>query len=382
MKCARCGTDSKYRDRLGGKCPKCKGTFAFEPQKGDPVTDGLFKAAIDAVSANGQVRWGVEHLYYEILRRQRRKSGGVAHIVATVVAFAVAGLFFLSKAPVPAAVFGALGLFWLVTLLMWKGGRFAKLDESKFSELWKRWVAAHGEPQGRIIRREKPAKAPAAVEPDLTDYSFDRAVICDRARTVDLLLANNFHFENNCAVLSVGGYPEGPFEAVRKMLKRNPRLQIFALHDCTPDGCKLPYKLTNEADWFKAQGRVIDVGLRPVHAGPFKGMLLPALSRLVEPGFGISEKEAAWLSEQQLQLAAIRPEQTLKRLYKAINKRAAMDVGDDGGSYSSSSSDSGGSSDGSWDTDDSAFSSDGGSDGGGDSGGDGGGSDSGVDGFG
>jgi hypothetical protein len=27
-------------------------------------------------------------------------------------------------------------------------------------------------------------------------------VICDRAQTVDVLLANNFHFENNCAVLS------------------------------------------------------------------------------------------------------------------------------------------------------------------------------------
>ena len=47
---------------------------------------------------------------------------------------------------------------------------------------------------------------------DIADYSFDRAVICDRARTADLLIANNFHFENNCAVLSVDGYPPHAFE--------------------------------------------------------------------------------------------------------------------------------------------------------------------------
>ena len=43
------------------------------------------------------------------------------------------------------------------------------------------------------------------LDSDIADYSFDRAVICDRARTVDLLVANNFHFENNCAVLAVDG---------------------------------------------------------------------------------------------------------------------------------------------------------------------------------
>ena len=67
---------------------------------------------------------------------------------------------------------------------------------------------------------------PPKLEPDVADYSFDRAVICDRARTVDLLLANNFHFENNCAVLSVEGYPQRVFETVRTMLKRNPQLRL------------------------------------------------------------------------------------------------------------------------------------------------------------
>ena len=59
MKCIRCGHDSKYKDRSGRKCPRCKGAFAFEPRAGDPLTDTAFQNAIDAVSAEGRIRWGV-----------------------------------------------------------------------------------------------------------------------------------------------------------------------------------------------------------------------------------------------------------------------------------------------------------------------------------
>ena len=47
----------------------------FEPRNGDPFTDPAFQNAIDAVSAKGQVRFGAEHLYYELARRQRPKTG-------------------------------------------------------------------------------------------------------------------------------------------------------------------------------------------------------------------------------------------------------------------------------------------------------------------
>ncbi len=73
MKCIYCGQDSKFRDRTGRRCSHCHKHFAFEPKEGDPLTDMAFKSAIDAVSSGGQVRWGVEHLYYELCRRLRRR---------------------------------------------------------------------------------------------------------------------------------------------------------------------------------------------------------------------------------------------------------------------------------------------------------------------
>ncbi|HEY4002750.1 MAG TPA: hypothetical protein VGO93_28000 [Candidatus Xenobia bacterium] len=152
----------------------------------------------------------------------------------------------------------------------------------------------------------------------MAEYSFDRAVICDRARTVDTLLANNFHFENNCAVLSWDGYPEDVFDTVRSMLKRNPNLKVFALHDASYDGCMLATRLASDPAWFQGQVTVIDVGLRPRQARPFDGLLLPAPEVPSGNVPGLDPQEQAWLRQYRLELAAIRPEQVVKRLFRAL----------------------------------------------------------------
>ena len=349
MKCIYCATDAKLRERTSGMCPACGKPFALEPTKGDLLTDVAFQSAINAESATGQVRWGVEHLYYELCRRRWKRR-------------------------------------WF--FMRYFAGPTVRMDQATFDALWSKWRSAHGEPKGLIVRKpSKPSARPQ--ESDIGDYSFDRAVICDRARTVDLLIANNFHFENNCAILSIGGYPEGPFDTVRTMLKRNPKLQVFAIHDATVPGCKLAHTLASDATWFKGQVAVTDVGLHPAQAGRFRGLYLPGPSlQIVRPGEGIRPADVAWLSEYALELAAIRPEQILKRLFKAINRREdaahasadATSAGGDGGSSGSSSDadsfagdafgggQSGGAGGGSSYSDDTSFSADAGdSDGGADS---------------
>lgn len=331
MKCIRCGTDSKLKARADGTCPKCHGRFAFEPTKGDPFTDPAFQSAIDAVSAKGQLRWGAEHLYYELARRQRAKAGCA---IVGVMLFTVATVIFAVASSVAAWV--TLLIAAACALYIWraKTRKFAKLEPRRFDTLLKAWQVAHGPPKGMIVRalpRGKPAP-PRALEADITDYSFDRAVICDRARTADLLLANNFHFENNCAVLSIDGYPEAQFETVRAMLKRNPRLRVFALHDATPAGCRLAHTLATDSAWFAAPVKVTDVGLRPGQAQVFRGLFQRHSDNRVQAGDGLSANEAAWLSQYALELAVIRPEQVLKRLYKAMTRTDGGDGGGDSGS--------------------------------------------------
>jgi DNA-directed RNA polymerase subunit RPC12/RpoP len=338
MKCTHCGRDSKYKERKdrGLVCAGCGNQFAFEPRNKDPFTDAAFKSAIDVVSANGQVRWGVEHLYYELCRRLWRRTFPWRHFFQTsfFAAFALVVLKMWLAIPIVVPI-------WLMTwLLLRRYGRPSTvvLEQPEFDRLWNRWLNVHGTPEGLIVRKSQPIPA-RRQEPDIGDYSFDRAVICDRARTVDLLLANNFHFENNCAILSIGGYPEGPFEIVRGMLKRNPRLQVFALHDSGVAGCQLAYQLANDEQWFKGQVPVTDVGLRPRHAELFRGLWRAASATpTAVAGAGIAAGELGWLRRYVLELAAIRPEHVLKRLFRAINRQE--ESGDAGGGDSDGGADS------------------------------------------
>jgi hypothetical protein len=340
MKCIRCGAESKFKERTKGHCPACHKPFAFE--RGETMTDLAFKRALDVVSAEGRLRWGVEHLYYEVCRRKRR-SVGRGPLGCGIGAAIAAGLLVLAAINSENSVPGVFALVAgaVAAAALWQ--HFKKtvpVSRPQFDKMWGVWRKVHGVPPGLIVRREAPPRKRPA-EADVGDYSFDRAVICDRARTVDLLLANNFHFENNCAVLSIGGYPTGPFETVRAMLRRNPKLAVFALHDATPVGCRMAHKLAADPGWFQAHVRVVDVGLRPSHRDPFRGLFLPAPGGRVAAGEGLTAAEASWLTWYELELAAIHPEQVLKRLFRAINRKEAMEVSGDGDRGSSSSGDGG-----------------------------------------
>jgi hypothetical protein len=310
MKCIYCENDAKYADRQDGHCPKCRKKFAFEPQKGAKLTDGAFKAAIDRVSSRGTVKWTKDHLYYEIGRRlSKRWTTSITLFVLGAVA--ALGAFAWGGALV------ATVLLWIFAFgnmpVQWT--RFAPHE---FEALWGQWIAVHGVPPSLIVRKELPAaRAPRALPSDIEAYSFDRAVITDRPETVDLLIANNFHFENNCAVLCIDSYPPQVFDTVRTMLKKNPKLVVYALHDATLEGCLLAHRLAKSPAWFHGSARVIDVGLSPRHAGHFKGSL-----QLQKDGFKpsplLSDADNKWLSRYTLELSVIPPEQLIKRTFSAM----------------------------------------------------------------
>src|SRR5439155_18395871 len=111
--CIHCRHDSKYQERQGkgGRCPGCNRNFAFEPRTGDRISDLGFQRAIDAVSANGSLRWSVEHLYYEICRRLSGMTRGqrvlrsVLLVIVAVCALALA----TNRAWIPVAIAVAIG---------------------------------------------------------------------------------------------------------------------------------------------------------------------------------------------------------------------------------------------------------------------------------
>ena len=125
MKCIHCGTDSKYKDRGNGRCPRCSKEVRVRAARTATASPTwLSSRAIDAVSAQGQIRWGVEHLFYELCRRLTRRRGIRAAIVAVLIArfglavLGVLGSCYLAGSGQPAAILvllpAWLGLWWLV----------------------------------------------------------------------------------------------------------------------------------------------------------------------------------------------------------------------------------------------------------------------------
>jgi hypothetical protein len=334
MKCVKCGEDSKKKDRADGTCPKCGTRFALDPTAGDVVTDMAVHAAIERVSAGGHVRFLADHVVLDLLRRAKPGSGLVRTIGFGIVA--VVGVLL-------AAVFAVGGPMEMVALafaplvvalaLIVVGGASPPATPEKLAAAVSKYLQVHGKPKG-LIDMSKPRLPPSkAVLAELESYSFDRAVICDTRENAEILLANDFHFENNCAVLTIDGYPAGVFEVVRKMIRANPKIEVFALHDCTPEGLRVQPRLTEEEAWFKGR-RVVDVALNPSQAEAFREAWLPT-PRIVGSG-PWSPSDAAWLREWTLRLAAIPPYQLIKRLFRAMQQggadsETAMTAGGDGG---------------------------------------------------
>ncbi len=318
MKCVRCNADCRYKDRPDRRCPSCGGAFAFEPRAGDPLTDTAMKSAIDAVSSMGTVRFLPDHVYYELGRRKRARGWGRNAL------WGLGAVSLLGMVVNPLGGFMVASVFAALGTMAWPSAMI-QLERTAFESLWQRWLDVHGTPRGLIVRRRDAPAAPYRAAPDIPSYSFDRAVVCDRPQTVDVLLANNFHFENNCAVLSADGYPPHAFDMVRQMLANNPRLVVYALHDATNAGCSLAHVLASDPTWFRGRARVVEVGLRPAHAKRLRGVWRPAIDPLPAMRSGTTTAERRWLDRYSLELAVIRPEQVIKRLYAVIVADAALE---------------------------------------------------------
>jgi len=136
------------------------------------------------------------------------------------------------------------------------------IDLNQFHRWINTWATINS--IAKMLPPPRDLNASAAVSPDVSAYSFDRLVVCDRPEIAQFLIANNFHFENNCAVLSITGYPQNIFDTTMEMLRRNPDLKVYALHDCTPRGIGLVDHLRTSPNWFSDSSAIIvDIGILP-----------------------------------------------------------------------------------------------------------------------
>ncbi|MBD2388028.1 hypothetical protein [Cylindrospermum sp. FACHB-282] len=202
------------------------------------------------------------------------------------------------------------------------------ISQSQFQEWLNKWQQINGVP-AKILPSPREEVAPATINSDVTAYSFDRLVVCNSSTIAQLLIANNFHFENNCAILSITGYPQSIFATTMEMLRRNPDLQVYALHDCTPRGINLVNHLRSSDAWFlNSNVAIIDVGLLPRQIiATQQGMFIqdsPASAQeakklAVDVRLTLTTEELAWLdSGKFVELESFTPQRLIQILQRGI----------------------------------------------------------------
>ena len=100
-----------------------------------------------------------------------------------------------------------------------------KFKQTEITQWLIRWENINGKVTN-LLPPSRETSEPTEINSEITAYSFDRVIVCDTAKIAQFLIANNFHFEHNCAVLSIDGYPQNIFTTVMEMLRQNPDLKI------------------------------------------------------------------------------------------------------------------------------------------------------------
>ncbi|NET49233.1 MAG: MFS transporter permease [Merismopedia sp. SIO2A8] len=227
--------------------------------------------------------------------------------------------------------------------------RIAQMPESflinaKQLQNWlQKWVEANGaigQLLPEVSQQTRSLSPPNTPPPDVTAYSFDRVVVCDTVAIAQLLIANNFHFENNCAILSLSGYPDAIFDTTMEMLRRNPDLTVFAFHNCSPKGMELTHQLRTDPKWFPEPTiDIIDVGLSPRQVLSMQRMLfvqrLPQSGRMAKTlaptvRQSLSPEERQWLEAGNfVELESFTPQRLIQILNRSVARgRCIGEAGD------------------------------------------------------
>jgi hypothetical protein len=363
VKCIKCGTDNKLKERTANKghCKSCNHPVTFDPKAGAGVdfTDRFFANTIAAISVNDTLFFTPKQFHYFFNARTQKAKDPLGKVGCGILGFGIIIMIAAIGSASTIMVFVALMMLAAgVLLLIPRVRRRLRAKQPKeitvALDQLDSWLNHWAHNNGRV---EKLLPAPQAgstranISPEISQYSFDRLVVCEHAAITQFLIANNFHFENNCAVLGIDKYPHDIFDTVMEMLRRNPALKVYALHDATPAGIRLAQRLATDADWFQGSSNVQihDLGLLPrqildrsVFVKQSPAFANQAAVVLAGPsGASLKPEEAKWLREgKYVELESISPRVLLRVVTQGI-ARSRMPGAEDalvpvfGGTYGS-----------------------------------------------
>jgi hypothetical protein len=378
MKCINCGTDNNARDRRAnsGRCKQCQHRFVFESTTINDVkiTDPMFAKAIADISVNDTLFFTSQQLYYFFGNRFKQKIPRVFYTTSTsetvdrppngifwvvfgcliIVLGFICSILLNSTLSIYVLFFASVyginfindGLPKVRTIYQQHAhetpnkAQTFRIDFYQCQSCINQWKAIN--PIAKMLPPPRDTNENVAISPDISAYSFDRVVVCDCPEIAQFLIANNFHFENNCAVLSITGYPQSIFHTTMEMLRRNPDLKVYALHDCSPGGIGLVNHLRTSPYWFQnSSAIIIDIGLLPRQIMAARNSMLvlnyqeyarDAVELSPEIRQNLSAEELDWLDAgNYVELESFNPQRLIQLL--SIKIASSRDLGRDGNNF-------------------------------------------------
>ncbi len=323
MKCIKCDKDSGRKDRegSGGKCPYCRHSFVTEPAE-DGLTDKAIQTSEDQVSANGLFYFLPAHLKYQILRKTRKKQHIWAWInVSAILCLAVSFAWLARGGNVIAVIIGIAGTIGLITSLAYKS-KYKKVTR-RIDSILQRWYLVN--PHEKLLSKNKSSISQNNRKPnkDLEEISFERVLICEKTEYVDLFLENLFHFHYSCPVLGGSFYPENVCSDMLKRLKRNEKLDVFLLHDYSPEGYVFARRVKNDKRWFGdcPHFNFIDLGLIKEQKAMFKSMMTSPRDSSITSARAVQRNRS---NQKIARLTVFRPETLIALCGQAINEQVPL----------------------------------------------------------
>jgi len=288
MKCPQCG-HNHLRGKRGMTCSKCKRTFILDPKRwvvGGTlgVTDGRFLGVIKRASGNDTRYFTANEFYTHA--RMKLKTGWFGLIPALIMLLIGGGMIVFAAGSVIASnddsgISG--GRLFMIIL----GGFFSfagvgvlfstlqKLPREKWDKIVATWKAR--EPIPRLLEEPRLHQPPPDwKEPDIYAYGAERLIICQHDLLVDWLVLNEFHLNERSLVLSESGYPEYLLGPVQELLRAQPDMPIFLLHDGTPLGTAMNERILKNPKFEVGSHPIVDLGL---YADDVRKLRLPSFLR-------------------------------------------------------------------------------------------------------
>ncbi|WP_445247755.1 hypothetical protein [Microcoleus sp. OTE_8_concoct_300] len=259
------------------------------------------------------------------IRGKRINATNLQSLAIIILVTGISGSLILNYFP-GYIIASALGLFsyWLGTSQKNRQqitGELFLVNAAQSDGWLQRWQTANGTVQ-KLLPAPRQDALPASIDPEVSAYSFDRAIICDSDEIAQFLIANNIHFENNCAIISISGYPQSIFHTVIEMLRRNADLKVYALHNASPAGVSLVHQLRTNPDWFANQAvTIFDLGTSPRQILETRDLFIQKSEAMAQIARqlpitvrqGLTAEELAWLDAGNfVELESFTPQRLLR----------------------------------------------------------------------